>query len=276
MFDPSPPVLEIAAPAPATAIAFAPPLDLALHYVVTEERGSGAAMRRFRSQRHVTFRRIDDGYEALVVLNTSDQSGAQGPGDLFMAAMGSLHGMAISFRIDRQGRIVAVPDQARHWAAICDAIDTMAPPRDRPAAAIRSIAAPLRALPPDRVTAILGSMLQPLLIDPQAGAPTLRKRPVSAPARGPGGEAVTLTGEEDVVPRADGLRDIVTTLAGDVVAAAPGGGTRALGRIEITGLRRHDPATGLIVHTRRTRTTRLATADPAQPPDIAISTVTLD
>lgn len=241
--------LALASVPAAAAARFDPPLDRPLRLVTTETRKAQTGTQEFAIERDLVFAREGDGYRATVTvrpLRTSGSSAAR----MFTAAAAPFVGEPMIVHLDAAGAITAIDDEAQLWERLCNAIEAMATGkgavgqrRDRNA---RALATPLRAFPPDRRRATLGSAVAAIIAGPLADR-LPGERPTTISGRTFAGAPVTLAARE-VVTRAGETLDIVTRADGDQPQA---GGTGAPVRSVVERHERVDVARGLVLETRR-------------------------
>ncbi len=245
---------------------FAPPEDQKFRHLIIEERDDGAIRRRFASERIIVFRKTPTGYRTEVTIIRNTQSAGQS-GAMFLAAMAGLKGRPIHLSLDQGGALVAIEDELPIWDALCRSLEAATGGTASRRARAAGYISPLRALPPERRRAMLGSLITPLIAVPSAPEGDYA---ISLPARGPDGNASVLAGRESRHIGPDGMISIETSASGDVVS--PGGGAAA--HIIVSTRQRVDSRTGLIVESIETRDTAIGTGKAAAH-DIARTTSTL-
>ncbi len=249
-FDPLIIALAIAAQAVA---GFAPPLDKPMRAVTEAVRTDNGITRRFVSARRIVFRPEGSGYRADVTIESAEPvDTADDPAAMFRAGFARIAGRAVVMHLDREGRVVAIDDQAALWAAVLDGIGALAPTGtsdlDRKRAGrVRAIRAALAQVPADRQNATLASLVAPLIAADIAVAGESPPRPVRLPATSPYG-AAQLDGIRAVQMTGDQL-EVSVTADGAVAIAGPDG---ASGSVSLETVRRVDPMTGLVTHSVET------------------------
>ncbi len=232
------PLLVMLAAVPG-AVSFSPPLGVPLAYTATETRNDAGVERRFRSERQLVFRRAENGFVAEVTLTRADSAAADEVAGMFAAALGALEGRTIRIHLDRAGAVMSVEDGDALWERLLTALATMAPPGKAEHA--RALSAALRKLPPGARTAMLGSLVTPLIADDEAALTPGSKAAASIRARSPAGAPITIPATRHVSSTADGLLAIKTHAESDI--PAPGG---EQAHLTIDRRRLIDPATGLV------------------------------
>jgi len=235
--------LLLAAALQAGAAPFAPPLDRNL--IVTTERveTEGADQRRYTTERQVRFARDRDGYSAEVTILRADGDGPEGASSMFERAYGSLAGRPIRFRLDAAGRVTAIESGAELWDALAEGIVAAMLARrahgigEERRTLTASIAAPLRAMPPERQAAMLASLVT--TVAPGDARLPAGSGPVHIPGRSPLGGSVECDGTRRVTRTAD-LVQVETRATGEMQVA---GGTA---RLAIANSTTSDPHTGLL------------------------------
>lgn len=229
----------------ASAASFAPPLDSPLR--VVSERREGP--RAFRLERDLRFFREGAGYRVEVVLRAATGETPDGSGALYEAGYAALVGTPILFHLDAAGELTAIDDMPSLWERYCARVAQVAAerrvlaPADRSKLAAR-IAAPLRALPPEKQRAMFASLASAVIAEePIAPGST----PVRLPASSAYGSAAPLDGTRTVAPLPAGLLRATTHAASDTVTLD-----------QVTEL---DPRTGLIVRASKTERIRLGTLE---------------
>jgi hypothetical protein len=238
----------------AQAAVFAPPLGVPIRVVTERTQGDGPSRFTVRIERTVRFARDGIGYRADVVLTHADSGDRLDTAAMLQAGFAGLAGRPMTFRLDAAGRIVAIDDRQAMWDRLCAGIVAAVAarhghgtPAER-AAVAEQMAAPLRALPPERQQALLGSLVS-ALVAADANEPP-GTRPIRLPGTSPFGGTVELTGTRSIA--ADGPLVRVTTRAATDVPQAGGPGAR----IELENENDSDPRTGLVTsHSDTVRTT---------------------
>jgi DNA-directed RNA polymerase specialized sigma24 family protein len=241
------------------ATAFAPPLDVPVRAVTETSRTDSGITRRFTNARRVVFRRTPDGYRAEVTIEGSEaESADDDPAAMFRAGFERIAGRTVVLRLDGNGRVTAIEDQAAVWKAFLDGIAALAPPGtsdlDRKRASrIRAIVAMLAPLPPERQRATLASLVEPLIAADVAAQGESPPQTVRVPASSAFGTA-QLDGIRSV-KHTGALLEVTVTAAGALRIQAPDGPVQ--GRIAFETVRVVDPATGLVRDSREHVSTRL-------------------
>lgn len=238
----------------AQAAVFAPPLGVPIRIVTTRTQGDGPSRFTVHVERIVRFARDGIGYRAEVVLTEADTGDRIDTAAMVQAGFASLAGHKMIFRLDASGRIVGIDDRQAIWDRFCAGIVAIVAarhghgtPAER-AALAEQMAAPLRALPPERQQAMLGSLVSALIATGGNEAPGTR--PIRMPGSSPFGGSVELTGTRSIA--SDGALTRVTTRAATDVSQADGPGAR----IELENENDSDPRTGLVtLHSDTLRTT---------------------
>jgi len=220
----------------ASAVAFAPPLDAPL--LVATERREGP--RLYRSERVIRFLREGEGYRAEVTIRAASSATPDSSGALSQDAFSAFAGIPVTFHLDSAGVITGIDDLPTHWERFCRRVaevaasrDTLSP-ADRAALAER-IAAPFRALSPDRQRAMLASMV----------SAAIASEPMT-----PGTDTVHLSGNS-VMPGAaplDGLRTVVSMPGGQLRATTHASSAS----VDFERIVDMDPRTGLVARSSRT------------------------
>lgn len=272
------PVALIASAAQAT---FHPIQDRPYRYDSVETRSADGVERRFQSKRTVVFHQTDRGFTAIVTLVMVDHQNAADVAQMFATATESLLDRPLRFALGPDGSIEGVEDADAAIAQIAMAIERMAIGTRRPGMST-ALAAPLRAMPPERKVAMLTSIVSPLL----AGHLTDRlpgKVAVTLPSRPPLAPGMALSGTETVRHAANGQVTIETEATGNVdassLADSPGkfaAGPVAAPSVTTHSTRRFDSTSGLLVESteasdviasdgrslHRTRTATVITVTP--------------
>lgn len=238
------------------AAAFDPPDGKVFRYLIVETRSGGAAERTFTAERDLVFHHAPDGFTADLTLVRVDQGSGGEVGAMFERALGALKGQTIRFRLDHDGTIVRIEDRAAIWARIAGAVARMAPGESE------VYGAPLAAMPADRQTAMIASMLAPVIAGKDAEAAP-GERPVTVPADSPVGAPFTLVGHEARSRDPDGTLYVAVDAAGHAPLPAatdpldPASPLTQDARVAMSIRRRIDPVTGLVLETRETSETTL-------------------
>ena len=238
----------------AQAAVFAPPLGVPISIVTTRTQGDGPSRLTVHVARTVRFARDGIGYRAEVVLTEADTGDRVDTAAMVQAGFAGLAGRPMTFRLDAAGRIVGIDDRQAIWDRFCAGIVAIVAarhghgtPAER-AALAEQMAAPLRALPPERQQAMLGSLVSALVAT--GGNEPPGTRPIRVPGGSPFGGSVELTGTRSIA--SDGALTRVTTRAAADVPQADGPGAR----IELEDENDNDPRTGLVTaHSDTLRTT---------------------
>lgn len=162
-------VFALAQPALAEdiAIPFAPPLDRPLVYRVDQRRPVAGKASTFSAIRDLNFEKAGDGYVLVATLRAIDSDAPAAGAEPYRAALGPLVGIAMRFRLDERGRIVALDDMDGVWARVQAGVAAMlasfAPDSDRHRAAQR-VQALFASLSPDGRLALLAGEFQPIFL----------------------------------------------------------------------------------------------------------------
>lgn len=232
--------------APATPADIAPPLGVVVRHTSVQQRDDGRTRRTFRIARDIVFAADGDGFRATVTLQSATADAPPGEVENYRRANAPMLGRPVAIRLDRAGRLRTVEDQPAVWAAWSQGL--AATRATRPGPETDAVRERLRALPADRVAAMIGSMVTELVV-PAAERRPAAARPVSL-ASPPPFAAATLTGTAVAVPEGSGLR--IRLAASGTAPAGPG---RPEARIGITVTRLADIATGLYRASVRTERT---------------------
>lgn len=275
-------MLPLSLLASAAHAAFHPIQDRPYRYESAETRTVDGIERRFHSTRTVVFHQTDHGFTATVTLESSGPQNTADVARMFTTATDALLNHPLRFTLGVDGSIEGVEDADAAVAQIATAIEQMAIGIHRPGVST-ALAAPLRAMPPERKVAMLASIVSPLLAGrltdhaPGQVAVTLPSRPPLAPA-------MALSGTETVRRAANGQITIETEAGGSVdptpLANAPGQiAARAVSAPSVTtrSTRTFDTASGLLVESNdvsdvtvsdghTVHRTRIATAITVIPP----------
>ncbi|SEI73654.1 hypothetical protein SAMN05518849_101729 [Sphingobium sp. AP50] len=159
--------LAIAAPATAgtVVIPFAPPVDHALVYRIEQHRPIAGKVSAFTATRDLRFERTGEGYSVTVTLRAIDTDAATAGAVPYRAALEPLVGIAMRFRLNDAGKIVAVDDLDAVWAKVQAGVDSMlvSGDSDRQRAA-KNVQALFASLSPEGRLALLAGELQPLFL----------------------------------------------------------------------------------------------------------------
>lgn len=231
------------------ATGFHPPLDRDLAYVISEDRTIAGATAHFESHRHLRFQAEGSGFLVTLRFDPAPPPKGNDAAALFQAAMARLADHVVRLHLDADGHVTAVDDTAGLWQAICDAIVALpgtAPARARAA----QLADTLRTLPPAQQTAMLASMITPVIAGDDAALPA-GTRPATIAARPPAAPGASIAGTQTVTRPPSGPIDIQLTASGDATDK-----TGAPLHLVIARDRRIDPAAGLVIASHdRTETT---------------------
>jgi hypothetical protein len=247
--------------APSTAFArFAPPEGKPLRYAIVEERGEGVTASRFTTERRVVFHKVSSGFTADLTVTAADATGNEKIAAMSRTVPAALMGRTIRYRLDGEGNVVAVEDQAALIALVAGAFAAM--PEVGPGA---RIAGTIRSMPEAQQRGMLASLLQPMALADRADA-LAASRAVTVPASSPLGQAVALAGQE-TVSRDSADRTVIDTVAeGSTGADAP--------MIRITTRLVIDRATGLLISSERQTESWLPAAPDKRTVSKTTSTVT--
>lgn len=247
----------------ATPLAFAPPLDAPIRVVTERDEGATA----YRTERLIRFARDGEGYRADVIVLQGTAEASTQAASMFDAALATLIGRAMTFRLDGTGKVVAVDDREALWGAFCQGIAAIVMARrghakaDLAAMAER-LAAPLRAFPVERQLAVLGSFVSSLEPEEAERAPG-GIRAVRVPGTSPFGGPITLEGTR-TIETSGGLLHIVTHANADVSLPARPDAPARSGHVALEVSRDLDARTGLL---RSGTETVHATIEGAPQPD---------
>lgn len=240
-------------------MAFTPPLDVPVRAVTEASRTDSGITRRFTNARRIIFHRAVDGYRAEVTIEAGETEGTDDdPAAMFRAGFARIAGRTVVLHLNGEGRVVAVEDQAAIWKSFLDGIAALAPSgtsdlERKRAGRIRAIVAMLAPLPPDRQRATLASLVEPLIAADIAAQGESPPRTVRVPASSAFGTA-QLDGIRSV-KRAGALLEVTVTADDALMIQGPDGPVQ--GQIALETVRRIDPATGLVRHSRERVSTRL-------------------
>lgn len=229
----------------AMPIAFAPPLDAPIRVVTERREGPNT----YRAEKLIRFSRDGQGYRAEVVVLRGTAEASSQAGSMFDAALESLVGRTMVFRLDGAGKVMAVDDREALWAAFCEGIAAIVMARrghakaDLAAMAER-LAAPLRAFPVERQLAVLGSFVSSLEPDEAERAPG-GVRAVRVPGTSPFGGPVTLEGSRTLAASGGVLHNVTRAGADVSLPARPDAPARS-GHVDLEIARDLDLRTGLL------------------------------
>lgn len=239
----------IALQASLAAPIFAPPTDAPLH-IVTERTEVSSDERHYRLERLVRFSKEGTGYRAEALVLGSASEAPQVLGNLVERGLSALAGRKIVLHLDRSGRVVAIDEIADLWERVCQRVSDAAATRQSLAPGeakmlAERIAAPLRALPPERQRALLATLVGAAIL-PEPLDPPGAVAPVELPGASPFGAPVTLRGTRRTAAADNGLVR-TTTLASATMDLPPRNGAPATsGSVALERIRTSDPRTGLI------------------------------
>ncbi|KAK0340455.1 hypothetical protein LTR94_030428, partial [Friedmanniomyces endolithicus] len=112
--------------AQAIAIPFAPPTDRALTYRIEQHRPLAGKVSAFTATRDLRFERAGEGYALTVTLRAIDTDAPASGAVSYRAALGPLVGIAMRFRLDGRGKVVALDDEEAIWAKVRAGVDALA------------------------------------------------------------------------------------------------------------------------------------------------------
>jgi hypothetical protein len=251
------------------APSFAPPTDTPLR-IVTERSETGAGERRYRFERLVRFSRQSTGYRAEAMLLASTSAAPPALGELVERGLTALAGRKIVLHLDATGAVTAIDDMAVLWDLVCGRVAEAAASRQSlPSAEARAladrIAAPLRALPPERQRALLATLVTAAIATEPLDSPRATL-PVRLSGVSPFGKPVTLEGTRRTDPIEGGLLRTTTRASATVTLTSQQGAPAATGSVELERVRTFDPRTAMIaasidttVNTLSATKTRLVT-----------------
>jgi hypothetical protein len=242
---PSP--LLVALAAMPGAVSFSPPLDVPLAYVATETHNDAGVARSFRSERRLLFRKAANGFVAEVTLLGSDSGAEDDIAGMFAKALGAFEGRPVRIQLDRTGAVTAVENRDALWEQLCAAIAAMAPTGKAKHA--QAIAGALRKLPAEARTAMLGSLVAPLIAGDEAALTPGSETAASIRTRPPAGAPITIPTTRRVTTAAGGLLAIDVRAEADIPASSG----HAPAHLAIARDRLVDPRTGLVTRTEETR-----------------------
>ncbi|ATY32272.1 hypothetical protein [Sphingomonas psychrotolerans] len=239
----------IALQASIAAPIFAPPVDTPLR--ILTERTEAAPERHYRLERLVRFNKEGNGYRAEALILGSASEAPQPLGNLVERGLSALAGRKIVLHLDSEGRVVEVDEIATLWERVCQRIsDAAATRQSLPPGEARKlaekVAAPLRALPPERQRALLATLVTAAIIsDPLDPVGTVV--PIKLPGTSPFGTPIVLEGTRRTAAADNGLIR-TTTLAAATMALPTNGQPAASGSVALERVRTSDPRTGLIAN----------------------------
>lgn len=215
--------LVLAAPAAAgtVAIPFAPPVDHALTYRIEQHRPVAGKVSAFIATRDLRFERTGEGYSVTVILRAIDTDAATVGAAPYRAALEPLVGIAMCFRLNEAGKIVAVDDLDAVWAKAQAGIDAMQTGgnSDRQRAA-KNVQALFASLSPDGRLALLAGELQPLFLFAASDVEDGAGRGVRTVAGSPLIRPVPVEGALTVARQDGNALDLEEKLAGEGVQVA--------------------------------------------------------
>jgi hypothetical protein len=239
----------IALQASIAAPVFAPPTDEPLR-IVTERTEISSGERHYRLERLVRFRKDGAGYRAEALVLGSASEAPQVLGNLVERGLSALAGRKVVLHLDINGRVVAIDEIADLWERVCQRVAEAAatrqslPPGEAKTLA-EHIAAPLRALPPERQRALLATLVTAaILSEPLDPAGTVA--PVELPGASPFGAPLTLRGTRRSAAAGNGLIRTTTIASATTDLPARNGTPAASGLVALERVRTSDPRTGLI------------------------------
>lgn len=203
------------------AIPFAPPTDRALTYVIEQHRPVDGSVQRFTATRDLRFEPAGDGYILSATLSAIDSDAPASAAEPFAAALTPLIGVALRFRLDRGGRVVALDDMDAVWATVqaglAQMLTNFAPdtPRHRAARSVQTLFA---GLAPEGRLALLAGEFQPLLLFAGSAVADGTGRGVRTMAGSPLGRPVPVEGDLRVTAQSPDAIDLAENLAGNGIA----------------------------------------------------------
>lgn len=252
-------IAALAIVAQAVTAGFAPPLNMPIRVITTAERTDDGITRRFVSAKRVVFRRDGAGFLAEVTVEPGTSTGSdEDSAATFAGGMARLAGRTLVFRLDAQGRVVGMIDQAAAWAVLLDGFAALSPPgagsEDRARAGrMQAVRKLLAALPPERQLVTLGSMVVPLIATDIVMEGEGPPRAVRVPAASAFGTA-QLDGLR-AVRRAGEELEVSVSATGSLSVKGPA--VTSTGLITLETSRRVDPRTGLLISSQDTVRTTL-------------------
>jgi hypothetical protein len=246
----------------AQSAVFAPPLGVPIRVVAERTQGEGDKRRTTRIERLVRFARDGQGYRAEVVLLHAETGAQEGANAMLGAGFAGLAGKPMAFRLDGAGKVIEVENRQALWDMFCASVAKIVldrrgrVTRTEQAAFAERIAAPLRALPPERQQAMLASLVTVLISEDAGDLPGTRD--VRIPGVSPFGGPIGLTGTRTI-----SVAGLITHRTTRAAADVPGQGSAA-GRVEIEIDRDTDPRTGLIASADETLRTTIGEGAAAQ------------
>lgn len=227
--------LQAAAAAPAAT--FAPPVGVVLRQSTEEVREDGRARRAFRIARDIVFASEPTGFRATVTLRDATADGSPLEKQNYRAANAPLLARPVVIHIDHAGKLRSIDDLAGVWAAWSGGL--AATRSSGSTAEGDAIRARLAMLPPERIAAMIGSMVTELVVPAAERVPVVA-RPVSL-ASPPPFSTIMLNGTASATAEGDRLRvRLVAT------GEAPATSDRPAARIAVTAHRLVDTQSGLL------------------------------
>lgn len=216
-------------------------------YRITTDRTDrgGKAEQHFHVERLVRFTRDEDGWRAEVRVTKVDAGDSAETGAVLQAGYAGLSKRVLIFHLDGSGKIVALDDAEAIWRDFCAGLTRSVAMRKRDGSSEtkQRIVTMLAAMPPAQQLATLapmaGAMIAPEAFDPPGTAP------VRQPGASPLGAKLVLTGTRTVTHGP--LTHSSTGTASDFDG----------GHIDSATERDSDPATGLLIASSETITTRV-------------------
>lgn len=218
-------LLAIAQPALAESIAipFAPPTDRPLVYRIEQQRPVAGKASRFSATRDLRFEKVAEGYRLVATLRAIDSDAPAAGAEPYRAALGPLLGIAMRFRLDGHGRIVALEDMDAVWTRVQAGVDAMlasfAADSDRHRAA-QKVQALFASLSPEGRLALLAGEFQPLFLFAGSQVDDGAGRGLRTMAGSPLGRPVPVEGTLTVAGTGADALDMEEKLAGEGVQVA--------------------------------------------------------
>lgn len=200
------------------AIPFAPPTDRPLTYRIEQHRPVAGKVSGFTATRDLRFERAGEGYILAVTLRAIDTDAPASGAEPYRAALGPLVGIAMRFRLDGRGRIVALDDADAVWAKVQAGVDKMAvgSDGDRQRAA-QNVRALFDSLSVEGRLSLLAGELQPLLLFAGSDVVGGTGRGLRSVAGSPLVRPVPVEGALTVARHSGDMLDLDEKLAGDGV-----------------------------------------------------------
>ncbi|WP_311268552.1 hypothetical protein [Sphingobium sp. WCS2017Hpa-17] len=147
------------------AIPFAPPIDRALTYRIEQHRPVAGKVSAFTATRELRFERAGEGYALTVTLRAIDTDAAASGAQPYRSALGPLVGIPMRFRLDGQGKVVALDDEDAIWTKVRAGVDAVAaePGSERQQAA-QKVRALFDGLSVEGRLSLLSGELRPLFL----------------------------------------------------------------------------------------------------------------